>query len=106
MAHYLGKLDLSRLIGVKMADVDLYDRKVKALVIPMEDNGIKVWGDEIQLWFRAFAYREKKGRFSHFLMRYIPMKDIKRMSASQIEQFANNSIGAMMKTGGDKEECL
>ena len=104
MSHYLGKLDLSRFIGVKMADVDLYDRKVKCLIVPMEDNGIKVWGDEIQLWFRAFAYREKKGRFSHFLMRYVPMREIRRMSAKQIEEFANNSIGAMMKTNGDKED--
>lgn len=103
MAHYLGKIDLSKMIGVKMADVDIYDRKVKCLIIPMDDNGIKCWGDEIQLWFRAFAYREKKGRFSHFLMRYMPMRDIKKMSAQQIEQFANNSIGAMIKTNGDKD---
>ena len=98
MAHYLGKLDFNKLIGVKIADVDMYGRKVKCLVVPLEDNGIQIWNDELQLWFRAFKYREPRGRFSHFLMKYIPIKDIKRMSASQIEKFANNSIGAMMKT--------
>lgn len=94
---YLGKINLNALLGVKIADVDMYGRKVKCLVVPMDDNGIQIWNDEIQLWFRAFAYREKRGKFSHFLMKYIPMKDIKRMSAKQIETFANNSIGAMMK---------
>lgn len=100
---YLGKINLNALIGVKIADVDMYGRKVKCLVLPMEDNGIKAWGDELQLWFRAFAYREKRGKFSHFLMKYIPMKDIKKLSAKQIETFANNSIGAMMKTGAKEE---
>ena len=99
MSHYLGKIDFSKMNGVKIADIDEYGRKVKALVIPMDDNGIKAWGDELQLWFRAFAYREKRGKFSHFLMRYIPIKDIKKLSAKQIETFANNSIGAMMRTG-------
>jgi hypothetical protein len=103
MAHYLGKLDFNKLIGVKIADVDMYGRKVKCLVVPMDDNGIQNWNGEIQLWFRAFAYREKRGKFSHFLMRYIPMKDIKKLSAKQIETFANNSIGAMMKTGAKEE---
>ena len=101
---YLGKINLNALIGVKIADVDMYGRKVKCLVVPLEDNGIKAWGDELQLWFRAFAYREKRGKFSHFLMKYIPMKDIKKLSAKQIETFANNSIGAMMKTGAKNEE--
>lgn len=105
MAHFLGKLCLNELIGVKIADVEMYGRTVKCAVVPLEDNGIKVYNDELQLWFRAFAYREKKGRFSHFLMKYVPYKEIKRMSASQIEAFANHSIGAMMKTsGGDAEE--
>lgn len=101
---YLGKINLRALIGVKIADVDMYGRKVKCVVVPMEDNGIQIWNDELQLWFRAFAYREKRGKFSHFLMKYIPMKDIKKLSAKQIETFANNSIGAMMKTSGDKED--
>lgn len=100
---FLGKLDFSKMIGVKIADVDMYGRKVKCLVVPMEDNGIQIWNDELQLWFRAFAYREKRGKFSHFLMKYIPMKDIKKLSAKQIETFANNSIGAMMKTGAKED---
>lgn len=102
---YLGKINLGALIGVKIADIDLYGRQVKAVVIPLEDNDIKMYNDELQLWFRAFAYRERKGRFSHFLMKYIPYKDIKRMSASQIEAFANHSIGAMMKTSKDNEDA-
>lgn len=101
---YLGKINLNALIGVKIADIDEYGRKVKAVVIPMEDNGIKVWNDELQLWFRAFAYREKRGKFSHFLMKYIPINDIKRMSAKQIEAFANHSIGAMMKSDAKTED--
>ena len=100
---YLGKINLNALIGVKIADVDMYGRKVKCAVVPLEDNGIKAWGDELQLWFRAFAYREKRGKFSHFLMKYIPMKDIKKLSAKQIETFANNSIGAMMKIGAKED---
>lgn len=103
MAHYLGKIDFSKMNGVKIADVDMYGRKVKCLVVPMDDNGIQIWNDELQLWFRAFAYREKRGKFSHFLMKYIPMKDIKKLSAKQIETFANNSIGAMMRTGAKEE---
>lgn len=101
---YLGKINLNALLGVKIADVDMYGRKVKCLVVPLEDNGIQIWNDELQLWFRAFAYREKRGKFSHFLMKYIPMKDIKRMSAKQIETFANNSIGAMMKSDAKTED--
>ena len=101
---FLGKLDFSKMIGVKIADIDEYGRKVKAVVIPMEDNGIQVWNDELQLWFRAFAYREKRGKFSHFLMKYIPMKDIKKLTAKQIETFANNSIGAMMKSDAKSED--
>ena len=103
MAHFLGKLNFNALIGVKIADIDEYGRKVKAVVIPMEDNGIKAWNDELQLWFRAFAYREKRGKFSHFLMKYIPLKDIKKLSAKQIETFANHSIGAMMKSDAKTE---
>ena len=101
---YLGKINLNALIGVKIADVDMYGRKVKCVVVPMEDNGIKAWGDELQLWFRIFKYREPKGRFSHFIMKYIPQKDIKKLSAKQIEAFANHSIGAMMKSDAKSEE--
>lgn len=101
---YLGKINLNALIGVKIADVDMYGRKVKCLLVPMDDNGIQIWNGELQLWFRAFAYREKRGKFSHFLMKYIPIKDIKRMSAKQIETFANHSIGAMMKSDAKTED--
>ena len=103
MAHYLGKIDFNKLIGVKIADVDMYGRKVKCAVVPLEDNGIKAWGDELQLWFRAFKFRENKGRFTHFLMRFVPIKDIKKLSAKQIETFSNNSIGAMMRTGAKED---
>ena len=103
MSHYLGKMILSNLINVSIADVEQCGRTVKCVVIPIQDNGIQNWNGEIQLWFRAFAYREKKGRFSHFLMKYIPIKDIKKLSAKQIETFANNSIGAMMKTGAKED---
>ena len=98
MSHYLGKISLSSLIDVSIADVEMYGRTVKCVVVPIQENGIQNWNGELQLWFRAFKYREPRGRFSHFLMKYIPLKDIKRMSASQIEKFANNSIGAMMRT--------
>ena len=98
MSHYLGKIVLSDLLDVSVADVEMYGRTVKCVVLPMKENDIVQYNGELQLWFRAFKYREPKGRFSHFLMKYIPMKDIKRMSASQIEKFANNSIGAMMRT--------
>lgn len=104
MAHFLCKLNFNALIGVKIADVDMYGRTVKCVVLPMADNDIKDWNGELQLWFRAFAYREKRGKFSHFLMKYIPMKDIKRMSAKQIETFANHSIGAMMKSDAKSED--
>ena len=99
MSHYLGKINLSSLLDVSIADVEMCGRTVKCLVLPMQENGITEYHGELQLWFRAFAYREKRGKFSHFLMKYIPMKDIKKLSAKQIETFANNSIGAMMRTG-------
>lgn len=104
MSHYLGKIVLSDLIDVSIADVEMYGRTVKCLVVPMQENGIQDYHGELQLWFRAFKYREPKGRFSHFLMKYIPMKDIKKLSAKQIETFANHSIGAMMKSDAKNED--
>lgn len=98
MGHYLGKLVLNNLIDVSIADVEQYGKTVKCVIIPIQENGIQNWNGEMQLWFRAFKYRNPIGKFSHFLMKYIPIKDIKRMSAKQIEAFANHSIGAMMKT--------
>ena len=104
MSHFIGKINLSSLLNVSIADVEQCGRTVKCLVIPIQDNGIQNWNGELQLWFRAFAYREKRGRFSHFIMKYIPMKDIKKLSAKQIETFANNSIGAMMKSDAKSED--
>lgn len=98
MAHYIGKIDLNSMIGTAIADVEMDGRIVKCVVLPMKDNDIVEYKGELQLWFRAFKYREPRGKFSHFLMKYIPIKDIKRMSAKQIEAFANHSIGAMMRT--------
>ena len=69
----------------------------KGIFIPFRDNDIVMWKDEIQLWFRAFGYREPKSRFTHFLMKFIPRSAIKRMSAAQIEAFANHKIGGMIK---------
>ena len=101
---YLGKINMNALLGVQLADVEMYGRKVKCAIVPLEENDIKAWNDELQLWFRAFKYREPKGRFSHFIMKYIPQKDIKKLSAKQIEAFANHSIGAMMRTGAKDSE--
>lgn len=100
----IGKINLNALLGVQLADVEMYGRKVKCAIVPLEENDIKAWNDELQLWFRIFKYREPKGRFSHFIMKYIPQKDIKKLSAKQIEAFANHSIGAMMKSDAKTEE--
>lgn len=106
MAHYLGKINLNALLGVKLADVNVDGEEKKCLVIPIQDNDIVHWKDEWQLWFRAFYYKEPRTKFTHFLMKFIPQKDISRMSSKQIEQFANHSIGAMKKTGYDAENEL
>lgn len=106
MSHFIGKINLSSLLNVSIADVEQCGRTVKCLVIPIQDNGIQNWNGELQLWFRAFAYREKRGKFSHFLMKYIPMKDIKKLSAKQIEAFANHSIGALMKSDNKSDEDI
>lgn len=98
MSHFIGKIDLLSLIGVKMADVDYDGVTEKCIVIPIKDNGIVMWKGELQLWFRAFAYRRPKNRFSHFIMKFIPKDSIKKLSASQLEVFANHSIGGMIKT--------
>lgn len=103
MSHFIGKINLSSLLNVSIADVEQCGRTVKCVVIPIQDNGIQNWNGELQLWFRAFKFRENKGRFTHFLMRFVPIKDIKKLSAKQIETFANNSIGAMMRTGAKEE---
>ena len=83
-------------------EVEMDGMTEKGIFIPFKDNDIIQYGEEWQLWFRAIAYRERKGRFSHFLMKFIPRSQIKKMSSAQIEAFANHSIGAMIKN--DKVE--
>lgn len=96
MADYIGKIDINRLIGVKVADVDYGEIRKKCLVIPIEDNDITQWNEEMQLWFRAVRYREQKSRFSHFIMRFIPRSKIKKLSQSQIESMTSTHIGGLI----------
>lgn len=103
MAHFVGNFNFSRLIGMKVLDANIDGKDVKGLFIPIQDNDIQQWKGEWRLWFRAFAYREPKTKFSHFLMKYIPIKDIKRMSSAQIEAFSKHHIGGMMKSDYVKE---
>ena len=93
MPHFVGKIVLNSLLGTKIMEVE----NEKGIFIPLAPNEIILWGNELQLWFRAFAYRERKSRFTHFLMKFVPKNRIKSLSASQIEAFANHSIGAMIK---------
>ena len=104
MASFVGKLNFSALIGVKVADIQVDGEWKKALVIPIKDNDITQWNDEWQLWFRAIAYRQPLGRFTHFIMKFIPKKAIKRLSANQLEAFANHKIGGLIKTDYKTEE--
>lgn len=104
MAHFVGKLDFNSLIGVKVADVEVDGHVKKCLVVPIQDNDITQWNDELQLWFRAIAYREAKGRFTHFLMKFIPRNSIRRLSASQLEAFAAHKIGGLIKTNVKSDE--
>lgn len=99
MGHFVGKINLSALAGFKIADVRIDNEEKKCILLPIKDNNIIHYGEEWQLWFRAFAYRTPKSRFSHFLMNFIPRSQIKKMSASQLEMFANHSIGGMMRSG-------
>lgn len=101
--HYVGKLNFNALVNVRMADVNYGSETKKCLVIPIEDNDIKPYGNEWQLWFRAFAYRTQTGSFSHFLMKFIPRAAIKKMSQSQIEQFSQRRLGGLMKSSFDTE---
>lgn len=97
MSHFVGKIVLNALIRTKIMEVEEDGAVEKGIFIPFKDNDIVMWGDEIQLWFRAFGYREPKSRFSHFLMKFIPRNQIKKLSTSQIEAFANHKIGGMIK---------
>lgn len=94
MSHFVGKIVLNNLLRTRIMEVD----SEKGIFIPLKDNDIVQWNGEWQLWFRAFAYRERKSRFSHFLMKFIPRSQIKKMSSAQIEAFANHSIGGIIKT--------
>lgn len=100
MAHYIGKIIFNKFLGFRIADVWNEDemRDEKCIVIPIQQNGIQKWNNEWQFWFRGMAYRNPQGSFSHFLMKYISTKDIRKMSARQIELFANHNIGVMKKT--------
>lgn len=104
MAHFIGKIDLNRLIGVRMIDAEIDGEEKKGLFIPIKDNDIIQWKDEWQLWFRAMHYRMPTGRFTHFIMKFIPRSQIKKMSQAQIDFFANHAIGGMIKTGNDTDE--
>lgn len=101
MSHFVGKLVLNSLLNTKIMEVEQDNITEKGIFIPFKDNGIVLYNDEIQLWFRAFSYRNNKSRFTHFLMKFIPRKDIRRMSAAQIEAFANHQIGGLIKTSND-----
>ena len=100
---FVGKFVLNSLIRTAVMEVERDGMVEKGIFIPFKDNDIVQWKDEIQLWFRAVAYRERKSWFSHFLMKSIPTSQIKRMSAAQIEAFANRSIGGMSKIDSRSE---
>lgn len=97
MGHFVGKLDFNSLVGTRIMEIEHDSTVEKGIFVPIAANDIVQWGDEMQLWFRAFAYREPKSRFSHFLMKFIPRSSIKKLSAAQLEAFANHSIGGMIK---------
>lgn len=99
MSHFVGKIVLNKLIRTRIMEVEMDGMTEKGIFIPFKDNDIIQYGEEWQLWFRAMAYRERKSRFSHFIMKFIPRSQIKKMSSAQIEAFANHSIGGMIKTG-------
>lgn len=105
MAHFVGKLDFQSLVGTKIMEIEHDGTVEKGIFIPIAANGIVQWGDEMQLWFRAFAYRNPKARFTHFLMKFIPREAVRKLSASQLEAFANHQIGGMIRVDAktDKE---
>lgn len=103
MSHFVGKIDFNSLIGTKIVEIEQDGKTEKGVFVPITANGIVQWGGEMQLWFRAFAYRKPKARFTHFLMKFIPRDAVKKLSANQIEAFANHQIGGMIKTGSTSE---
>lgn len=100
---FVGKFVLNSLIRTAVMEVERDGIVEKGIFIPFQANDIVQWKDELQLWFRAVAYRERKSWFTHFLMKSIPTSQIKRMSAAQIEAFANKSIGGMSKMDSKTE---
>lgn len=98
MAHFIGKIDFNSLVNVQIADVEYDDEIKKCICIPIKDNDITQWKDEWQLWFRAFGYHEPQGRFTHFLMKFIPRSAIVKMSQQQLEKLARHRIGSMVKS--------
>lgn len=101
--HFIGKFVFSRLLNVKIADVEYQDETKKCIVIPIQDNDVQQWNGEWEMWFRAFAYRNPKGKFSHFLMKYIGINDIKKLSQAQVEAFSRHHMGGMMKSSYEEE---
>lgn len=104
----IGKINLNKLIGIKIADIETDVGVEKCAIIPLKANDVVFWKDELQLWFRIIGYRSPRGRFTHFLMKFIPRSQIKKLSAAQMEAFANHAIGAVMKmrnvTGDEEQE--
>lgn len=104
----IGKINLNNLIGIQIADVETDVGVEKCAIIPLKANDVVLWEGELQLWFRIVRYREPRGRFTHFLMKFIPRRQIKKLSAAQMEVFANHSIGAIMQmkhvTGEEPKE--
>lgn len=109
MANFVGKIIFNHFIGLRVADMEIDGREQKCLLIPIQDNDIINYNGEWQYWFRAFKYREQRGRFSHFLMKFVPRSMIKRLSATQIEAYAKHKIGGLITTNTincDKNEEL
>ena len=104
MSHYVGKLNFNSLAGTRIMEIEHDGIVEKGIFVPITPNGIVQWKDEMQLWFRAFGFHNPKTRFSHFLMKFIPRKDIKKLSASQLEAFANHSIGGMIKVNAKSDD--
>lgn len=98
MANFVGKIDLDSLVGFSVADIETEVGIEKCIVIPIKANNITYWKCHWQLWFRAISYRNRLSRFTHFIMHFVPKKDIKKLSAAQLEALAQKSIGGMFKT--------
>ena len=98
MANFVGKITFNHFVGLQVADIELDGQEKKCLLIPIQDNGITNYNGEWQYWFRAFKYREQKGRFSHFIMKFVPRSMIKKLSATQLEAYANHKIGGLITT--------